>query len=284
MAPLKPGGGAGGRGAQRGAVVAACTKHTRTDRHRQRATRRRGAGGGLCTPRTAAGPPEATEGRVPAATDHPTDARTWSCRTAVPLRARDRTRPEGTRLHVPGRPLLRPAAPSRNLPRPSPRGPLQSPAPGRLRPVRNHQVRDAGAVVGELLVAGHAVDADDVDDGVLRADPHLALLHQHHAGLRAPRGPKPVGSRPRRPCPLPTPANSGPPLPGDHSQAPASLWSRFANRSTHGLASVCLDTVSHKSRRSTNAELGTDGTRTLGQTERPDVCLLGGPARVTRCA
>lgn len=156
----------------------------------------------------------------------------------------DRRAPDST---FPAAPLLRPAAPSRNLPRPSPRGPLQSPAPGRLRPVRHHQVRDAGAVVGELLVAGHAVDADDVDDGVLRADPHLALLYQHHAGLRAPRGPKPVGSRPRRPCPLPTPANSGPPLPGDHGQAPASLWSRFANRSTHGLASVCLDTVSHKS-------------------------------------
>lgn len=47
-----------------------------------------------------------------------------------------------------------------------------------------HQARDAGAVVAELLVAGHAVDVDDIDDGVLRADPHLVLLHHRHAVLQ----------------------------------------------------------------------------------------------------
>lgn len=84
------------------------------------------------------------------------------------LRAGDQTRQEGPRLRVPSRLLLQSAAPSGNLPRPSPHGPLpQSPAPGCLRPVRHHQVCDAGAVVSELLVAGHAVDVDDVDDGVL---------------------------------------------------------------------------------------------------------------------
>lgn len=56
--------------------------------------------------------------------------------------------------------------------------------PGRIWPVLHHEARDAGAVLGELLVAGHAVDADDVDDGVLGADPHLALRHHRHAVLR----------------------------------------------------------------------------------------------------
>lgn len=63
--------------------------------------------------------------------------------------------------------------------------PVQPTAPGCLQPVLHGQARDAGAVVGELLVAGHAVDVDDVDDGVLRADPHLALLRHHHAVLSA---------------------------------------------------------------------------------------------------
>ena len=31
------------------------------------------------------------------------------------------------------------------------------------------------------------MDVDDVDDRVLRADPHLALLRHHHAVLRGPR-------------------------------------------------------------------------------------------------
>lgn len=61
--------------------------------------------------------------------------------------------------------------------------PVKPAAPGRLLPVLHSQARDAGAVVGELLVAGHAVDIDDVDDRVLRADPHLALLRHHHAVL-----------------------------------------------------------------------------------------------------
>lgn len=63
--------------------------------------------------------------------------------------------------------------------------PVQPAAPGRLQPVLHGQARDAGAVVRELLVAGHAVDVDDVDDRVLRADPHLALLRHHHAVLSA---------------------------------------------------------------------------------------------------
>ena len=61
--------------------------------------------------------------------------------------------------------------------------PVKPATPWRLHPVLHSQARDAGAVVGELLVAGHAVDIDDVDDRVLRADPHLALLRHHHAVL-----------------------------------------------------------------------------------------------------
>lgn len=50
-------------------------------------------------------------------------------------------------------------------------------------PALHSQARDAGAVVRELLVAGHAVDVDDVDDGVLCTDPHLVPLCHRHAIL-----------------------------------------------------------------------------------------------------
>lgn len=38
-------------------------------------------------------------------------------------------------------------------------------------------------MIRELFVAGHAVDVDDVDDGVLGAYPHLAVLRHHHTVL-----------------------------------------------------------------------------------------------------
>lgn len=76
---------------------------------------------------------------------------------------------------------LPPGTPTRPRGRRPP--PVKPSAPGRLHAVLHSQARDAGAVVSELLVAGHAVDVDDVDDRVLRADPHLALLRHHHAVL-----------------------------------------------------------------------------------------------------
>lgn len=38
-------------------------------------------------------------------------------------------------------------------------------------------------VFSQLLVAGHAVGVDDVDNRILRAHPHLILDQPHHAGL-----------------------------------------------------------------------------------------------------
>lgn len=55
--------------------------------------------------------------------------------------------------------------------------------PGLLS-ILHHQASDGSSVIRELLVARHAVDVDDVDDGVLRAHPHLAVLCHHHAVLK----------------------------------------------------------------------------------------------------
>lgn len=45
------------------------------------------------------------------------------------------------------------------------------------------QASDWRTVIRELFVAGHAVDVDDVDDRVLGAHPHLAVLRHHHTVL-----------------------------------------------------------------------------------------------------
>lgn len=96
--------------------------------------------------------------------------------------ARPRPAPQAIARSKVNPPPRAPGRPSARQPALPPRGPAE---PG--RPVLHHQARDAGAVVRELLVAGHAVDVDDVDDGVLGADPHLALLHHHHAVLTGAR-------------------------------------------------------------------------------------------------
>lgn len=58
----------------------------------------------------------------------------------------------------------------------------RAPVPGLLSSVHS-QASDRRTVIRELFVAGHAVDIDDVDDGVLGAHPHLAVLCHHHTVL-----------------------------------------------------------------------------------------------------
>lgn len=61
--------------------------------------------------------------------------------------------------------------------------PQRTLVPG-LLPIVHHQASDCCTVVRELFVAGHAVDIDDVDDGVFGAHPHLAVLCHHHTVLK----------------------------------------------------------------------------------------------------
>lgn len=43
------------------------------------------------------------------------------------------------------------------------------------------------SVISQLFIAGHAESVDDVDDRVLRTDPHLLLDQSNHAGLHRRR-------------------------------------------------------------------------------------------------